>query len=92
MKTRVPAHKHTRSTGTRRATSRREQTHPEVRFMTEMIDHHAMAVTMSEKHLKEVEHPELKQLCESIITSQREEIERMQDWYGIEHKSGKAKH
>ena len=57
--------------------------------MTEMIDHHQMAVTMSEKHLKEAEHAELKQLCENIITSQRAEIEQMQgwlkEWYGIEH-------
>jgi uncharacterized protein (DUF305 family) len=62
--------------------------------MTDMIDHHQMAVTMSEKLLKEAEHEELKELCENIITSQRGEIEQMEswlkDWYGIEHTSRKG--
>ena len=61
--------------------------------MTEMIEHHEMAVTMSERHLKEAEHTELKQLCNNIVTSQRSEIDQMrqwlQDWYGIQHRKGK---
>lgn len=93
MKQRAPIHSHARSRSNNERTQGKSKANPEVRFMTDMIDHHQMAVTMSEKLLKEAEHEELKELCENIITSQRGEIEQMQswlkDWYG-EHTSRKG--
>lgn len=66
-----------------------DQSKYETRFMTEMIDHHMMAVMMSETCLTRAYHPELLQLCESIVTSQMQEIQTMQswlrDWYGISY-------
>ena len=59
----------------------------EIDFMQDMIDHHAMAIMMSEMCLEKAMHPELLSLCQQIITAQRMEIELMQgwllEWYGI---------
>jgi len=59
----------------------------EIKFMTDMIDHHHMAVMMAEMCIAKAIHPELRSLCESIRTAQMAEIEEMQawlqDWYGI---------
>lgn len=67
----------------------RDQTVFEIRFLSEMIDHHAMAVMMADLCLERAVHPELHQLCEQIKTSQMEEIVTLQtwleDWYGIHH-------
>ena len=67
----------------------RSQAKFEIRFMTEMIDHHAMAVAMAMICTNKAVHPELEQLCENVITAQSAEIEQMQtwlrDWYGVEH-------
>lgn len=67
----------------------RAQAQYEVRFMTDMIDHHAMAVRMSEMCLDKAVHEELQTLCAQIIQVQLEEIATMQtwlqDWYGINH-------
>lgn len=67
----------------------RDQQRFEVRFMTEMIDHHAMAVMMADLCLERAVHPELIQLCHQIRETQLEEIATMQtwleDWYGVEH-------
>ena len=61
----------------------------EVRFMTEMIDHHFMAVQMATMCLDKAIHLELKTLCENIVESQTKEIEMMQswlsDWYGVSY-------
>jgi uncharacterized protein (DUF305 family) len=61
----------------------------EVRFLTEMIDHHAMAVMMADMCLERSVHPELQAMCEQIREAQMEEIVTMQnwlsEWYGIEH-------
>lgn len=61
----------------------------EVDFLTGMIDHHAMAVAMAETCLEKATHQELKDLCQSIIDAQQEEIQKMQtwlqDWYGISY-------
>ncbi len=68
---------------------RRAQAKFEVRFMTEMIDHHAMAITMGTLCAEKAVHPELKQLCEEMVAAQSAEIEQMQmwlqDWYGVTH-------
>jgi uncharacterized protein (DUF305 family) len=61
----------------------------EVRFMTGMIDHHAMAVMMGEMCQERAVHGELLDTCQEIVTSQTEEIQTMQgwlaDWYAISH-------
>ena len=61
----------------------------EVRFMTGMIDHHQMAIKMSQICLDKAVHPELEAMCSQIITAQQSEIETMQgwltDWYGVTH-------
>jgi len=61
----------------------------EVDFLIGMIDHHAMAVEMAEMCLDKAIHPELEAMCESIKTSQSQQIEEMQtwlwDWYGVTH-------
>lgn len=61
----------------------------EVQFLTMMIDHHQMALHMSELCLERAVHDELVGLCEQIASSQSAEIETMQgwlaEWYGIDH-------
>ena len=55
-------------------------------FIQEMIPHHQSAVTMATAALGRAEHPEVKQLAETIIRSQNWEIEHMaalyRDWFG----------
>ena len=59
----------------------------EVRFMTMMIDHHAMALEMTEMCMEKAIHGELRALCAEMNAAQAAEIETMQswlqDWYGI---------
>ncbi len=54
--------------------------------MTDMIDHHMMAVMMSEHCVEKAVHEELRTMCKKIIAAQRKEIQQMQtwlnDWYG----------
>jgi uncharacterized protein (DUF305 family) len=54
-----------------------------------MIDHHAMGVAMAELCAGRAVHPELEELCHSIIETQSAEIVKMQgwlgDWYGIDY-------
>jgi uncharacterized protein (DUF305 family) len=62
--------------------------HYEVKFMTDMIDHHMMAVMMSQHCLeKATVHAELRTMCQNIIETQTSEIKLMQSWlqswYGI---------
>jgi uncharacterized protein (DUF305 family) len=61
----------------------------EVDFLTGMIDHHGMAVHMSEMCVEKAVHEELRTLCEQIVAAQSSEIEMMQswlqDWYGVSH-------
>lgn len=62
----------------------------ETRFMGDMIDHHAMAVHMGTLCLAKAVHPELRALCENIVTTQRQEIatltQWLQAWYGVPHR------
>ncbi len=44
-------------------------------FLKSMIPHHASAILMCEK--TDIEDPEIKELCVSIISSQQEEIDQM---------------
>jgi len=61
----------------------------EIRFLEGMIDHHAMAVHMSELLQAQAVHPELRMLGDSIAVAQRAEIIQMQGWletwYGRRH-------
>ena len=61
----------------------------EVDFMTDMIDHHAMAVMMAEVCVEKAVHEDLASMCESIVATQSQEIMQMQswlaDWYGVSH-------
>lgn len=69
--------------------SDRQTARYEVRFMTSMIDHHAMAIEMSQICLDKADHAELKDMCAQIIAAQQSEIDTMQgwlaDWYGVDH-------
>jgi uncharacterized protein (DUF305 family) len=59
----------------------------EVKFMTDMIDHHMMAIMTAQVCLEEAVHDELRTMCGEIITAQSAEITQMQawlqDWYGM---------
>lgn len=61
----------------------------EIAFMQDMIDHHAMAIMMSEMCLEKAVHDELRTLCQEIISAQQQEITEMQswllEWYGISY-------
>ena len=61
----------------------------EIRFLEGMIDHHAMAVHMSELLHAQAIHTELGSLGDTIAVAQRAEIEQMQawlkQWYGRTH-------
>jgi uncharacterized protein (DUF305 family) len=47
------------------------------RFINAMVPHHEGAVDMARVALKNAEHPEIKQLAENIISTQRAEIEEL---------------
>jgi uncharacterized protein (DUF305 family) len=57
-------------------------------FLQMMIPHHAGAITMAQQALAQAEHPEIKTLAQSIVTTQQAEIAEMQDhlrdWYGVQ--------
>ena len=61
----------------------------EIRFMQDMIDHHAMAVETAQLCVERAVHEELRELCEQIIAAQSREIGMMQrwleQWYGISY-------
>ncbi len=61
----------------------------EVKFMTRMIDHHALAVAMGEICVDKAVHDELRSMCEGIIATQSQQIALLQswlsDWYGVTH-------
>ena len=63
----------------------------EVRFMTAMIDHHAMAVMMAQMCIDKAIHPELVDMCNEIIAAQTQEIATMQtwllQWYGVSYQA-----
>ena len=61
----------------------------EVDFMTGMIDHHQMAIEMSQMCLEKAVHEELTAMCEDIIAAQSQETTTMQswlqDWYDVDY-------
>ncbi|HEY9833157.1 MAG TPA: DUF305 domain-containing protein [Stenomitos sp.] len=50
-------------------------------FIEQMIPHHQMAVMMATRLLSPSQRPELRNLAQSMITSQTAEIEQMEQWY-----------
>ena len=63
------------------------QSNYEIRFMTNMIDHHFMAVQVAELCQERAIHEELLALCQQIESTQQQEIDQMQtwleQWYGV---------
>jgi uncharacterized protein (DUF305 family) len=61
----------------------------EVKFMTDMIDHHMMAIQTAQLCVARATHDELRQMCEDIIKAQMAEITTMQgwlqDWYRVSY-------
>lgn len=59
----------------------------EVDILTDMIDHHAMAVEMAQLCVEKAVHEPLADMCSNIVTSQSAQIALMQgwlsDWYGL---------
>ncbi len=66
-----------------------EQVKFETSFMTQMIDHHGMAVRSGTMCTDKAIHIELRGRCQSIVVAQNREIDQMQtwlkDWYGLSH-------
>jgi uncharacterized protein (DUF305 family) len=52
----------------------------DLRFINAMIPHHEGAVTMAKEVLSKTKRPEIKQMAKEIVTSQKAEIEQMQQW------------
>jgi len=52
----------------------------DLRFLNAMIPHHEGAVTMAQDALNKSQHPQIKKLAQSIITSQQAEIQQMKQW------------
>lgn len=50
-------------------------------FIEQMTPHHEDAITMSEIALEKAKRAEVKELAESIISSQSKEIDQMNEWY-----------
>lgn len=67
----------------------RSQARFEVRFMKDMINHHAGGVEMAQLCVERAIHGPLRALCRGIITEQTHDIELMQSWlqtwYTISH-------
>ena len=52
----------------------------DLEFIRQMIPHHEGAVTMAKDLLTHDVHPEVKNLADSIVSSQSREIEKMRSW------------
>jgi uncharacterized protein (DUF305 family) len=63
----------------------------EIRFMHEMVEHHKMAVHMGLICLDKAVHQELRAMCQTIVTTQQQEIAEMEQWlsawYGATHQA-----
>ena len=54
------------------------EAHTDGAFIAEMVPHHEGAIEMAEVAVEEAEHPEVRELAESIISSQGEEIAQLE--------------
>lgn len=61
-------------------------------FLEDMVPHHESAIAMAELALTKAQHPEVRSLAKSIVSSQQAEIAQMkawhQAWFGSELKMG----
>ncbi len=61
----------------------------EIRYMTQMIDHHGMAIMMAMDCLMRASAEEVMTLCQNIIDAQSAEISELQNWlstwYGVRY-------
>jgi uncharacterized protein (DUF305 family) len=68
----------------------------EVKFMTDMIDHHMMAVHMAEMCQEMEVRSQLEMMCGEVVSTQTAEIMMLRgwllDWYGIEYDPMAAGH
>jgi uncharacterized protein (DUF305 family) len=64
---------------------RRPYTEADIRFMTDMIGHHAQAITMAGWAPGHGAEPPIRILAERIINAQRDEIATMQTWLRDRH-------
>lgn len=71
------------STGGYLGIGRVMNTQIDAHFIEQMIPHHEDAITMAQIALDKAKRPEIKQLAQSIISSQGEEILQMKDWYKL---------
>ena len=62
--------------------ARHPYTEADIRFMTDMIGHHAQALVMAGWAPSHGASPSIRILCERIINSQQDEIATMQRWLG----------
>ena len=52
----------------------------EIKFMQNMIDHHAMAIMMGEMCMAKATHQELRDMCQEVVTAQTQENQTMKSW------------
>ena len=52
----------------------------EIKFMQNMIDHHAMAVMMGEMCVAKATHQELREMCQQVVATQTQENQTMKSW------------
>ncbi len=57
-------------------------------YMEGMIGHHEGAIDMAKQLLPLTQRPELKAMAEAIITTQRQEVEQLQQWLAQQPSSG----
>ncbi len=60
-------------------------------FIEQMIPHHESAIAMAELAKQKATRSEIKTLSENIITSQKDEIKQMQQWYKDWYKTDVSK-
>ena len=49
-------------------------------FISEMIEHHMGAIEMAKEASVSAKHPEIKEMSQTIISSQSQEIDQMKEW------------
>lgn len=52
----------------------------EIKFMQNMVDHHAMAIMMGEMCLAKATHQELREMCQQVVAAQTQENQTMKSW------------
>lgn len=82
----VSAHEGHATRTARVATPSQDASRYEIKFMKDMIDHHQMALMMSETCQERATHDELKEMCRTMEADQAAEIRQMRTWLHDWHK------